>query len=841
MSNSITVEIVKNEVTVDTQKNEITVNITHGDIVMAQATPITVGTTAAAIGTSLKSAREDHRHAINNQEIYTLLDPRYLQSYSESDPVWEEEKSNYYSKTQTDSLLTGKSDTNHNHSLANLTEKSYDSLDDKPDLTSLHTHSNKSELDLVTDGNHDVRTDNPHSVTKTQIGLSNVTNDSQVKRSEMGEESGVATLGADGKIPSAQLPALAISDTFVVASEAAMLALTVEVGDIAIRTDESKTYILQTEPGSVLANWKEILTPPSPVQSVNGKTGNISLTTTDITEGNNQYYTDARARAAISAGSPLGYNSETGALSIQQANTDQSGYLSNTDWNTFNNKQSALGYSPVNKEGDTMTGTLQVVGLITPKIYPTADAVTAIQIAKANGTTIIGNIDTTNSRLGWGTLAPASELHIASNLATSPRGIMSSQHNDGTDGARLHLRKSRGTNAIPAVIVSGDMLGRLVASGYDGSAYLEMGAIEIASSGTIGANRVPTRMAFLVATDASPSVLTERMCILPNGNVGIGTTAPGQKLDVSGNIRSTGDLYLNGTDVFGGNSMSVNIGASANLIGFKDSSGYNRLTIGTSQSSYPKIYGYSNAGAATLLQIATGLYVTGDTAYFESNTEHRGAINLRDSPTDYIYSSGSTRVRIADSLSADGSLKVGANADPSYTLDVAGTIYNNNAAYLAIGSGNVGIGTTSPTNILSFGGNAARTVWLERHTTADTVGSSLTLQAGGATAAATNKAGGALILKPGVSTGTGESGVQIQGCIAGASGTADNTIATQIQVLGNKIGFYSVTPVVRPTALTTPDASAINSGDATTDTVIANMRTRINELETKLQNLGLLT
>jgi len=37
-----------------------------------------------------------------------------------------------------------------------------------------HTHSNKSELDLVTDGNHDVRTDNPHAVTKAQVGLTNV-------------------------------------------------------------------------------------------------------------------------------------------------------------------------------------------------------------------------------------------------------------------------------------------------------------------------------------------------------------------------------------------------------------------------------------------------------------------------------------------------------------------------------------------------------------------------------------------------------------------------------------------------------------------------------------------
>lgn len=48
--------------------------------------------------------------------------------------------------------------------------------------------------------------ENPHGVTKTQIGLENVTNDAQVKRTEMGVAEGVATLDVNGKIPSSQLP-----------------------------------------------------------------------------------------------------------------------------------------------------------------------------------------------------------------------------------------------------------------------------------------------------------------------------------------------------------------------------------------------------------------------------------------------------------------------------------------------------------------------------------------------------------------------------------------------------------------------------------------------------------
>lgn len=180
-------------------------------------------------------------------------------------------------------------------------------------------------------------------------------------------------------------------------------------------------------------------------------------------------------------------------------------------------------------------------------------------------------------------------------------------------------------------------------------------------------------------------------------------------------------------------------------------------------------------------------------------------------------------------------------------------------------TGNFGVGTNSPTNLVSLGGNAARIIWMERHTTANTAGNILTLTAGGATSAATDKAGGALILQGGLSTGSAESGVTIQGCVAGASGTADRTQTTAIQVLGNKIGFYAVTAVVRPTALTaqltslthtapvTPDyaiqdlTSTTPFGFVTKDegntvlSVILNLQVRVSELETKLQALGLLT
>lgn len=129
-----------------------------------------------------------------------------------------------------------------------------------------------------------------------------------------GAANGVAELDGSGKIPTSQLPALAVTDTFVVASEALMLALTAEKGDVAIRTDLSKSFILAGPSAAVLADWKELLTPGDAVVSVNGQTGSVSLDTDDIAEGTtNKYFSDAAAKAAAVVNSTAGSETDQAA------------------------------------------------------------------------------------------------------------------------------------------------------------------------------------------------------------------------------------------------------------------------------------------------------------------------------------------------------------------------------------------------------------------------------------------------------------------------------------------------------------------------------------------------
>ncbi|MCX6106752.1 MAG: hypothetical protein NTY08_13065 [Proteobacteria bacterium] len=88
-----------------------------------------------------------------------------------------------------------------------------------------------------------------------------------------------------------------------------------------------------------------------------------SLTTAFVAEsGTNLYYTDARARGVISANAPLSYGISSGQISLAQASGTASGYLSASDWTTFNTKQNALGFTPLNKAGDSMAGALDMNG-----------------------------------------------------------------------------------------------------------------------------------------------------------------------------------------------------------------------------------------------------------------------------------------------------------------------------------------------------------------------------------------------------------------------------------------------------------------------------------------------
>ena len=93
----------------------------------------------------------------------------------------------------------------------------------------------------------------------------------------------IPVINSDGKLNNSIIPQIAITNTFVVNSEAEMLKLSqAEIGDICVRNDVSKSYILKADPYSTLSNWQELKTPTDKVTSVNGKTGAVHITLSEL-------------------------------------------------------------------------------------------------------------------------------------------------------------------------------------------------------------------------------------------------------------------------------------------------------------------------------------------------------------------------------------------------------------------------------------------------------------------------------------------------------------------------------------------------------------------------------
>ncbi len=233
----------------------------------------------------------------------------------------------------------------------------------------------------------------------------------KISATEKASANGVATLNSLGKIPTSQIPAISFSSGYVVSSQSAMLALSAAVvGSIAIRTDNSKNYVLSASDPTVLSNWLELLMPAA-VSSVNGyTTGSITLTSSDIAEGSNLYFNNTRVRSAVDAflggDAPISYNASTGKIGITQSATNANGYLSATDWNTFNNKQNTFGAQSANSfyaapnglSGIPSFRTILAADIPTLNQSTTGNAATATALLNArsiNGVSFNGTADIT--------------------------------------------------------------------------------------------------------------------------------------------------------------------------------------------------------------------------------------------------------------------------------------------------------------------------------------------------------------------------------------------------------------------------------------------------------------
>lgn len=290
---------------------------------------------------------------------------------------------------------------------------------------------------------------------------------------------GYAGLDANLKINPSHLPALAVTDTFVVASQVAMLALVAETGDVAVRTDLNKSFILRGTNPTLLADWQELLTPTDAVQSVFGRSGTVSAQAND-------YNADQILETATRV-----FLSPTEKTAITHSNRSALDLVSgtNTGDNAINNLYSGL-VSNATHTGDVTGATALTIA---------TDAVTNTKLANMAVNTIKGRITA-----GTGDPEDLTATQVRTIITDADNRFVSDAEKTTWNAKQPQLNGTGFVKASGAII------------SYDNTTYQPLLTNPI--TGTLITNKIPKASGTGTLTD---SVISES-----GGNVGIGTVSP---------------------------------------------------------------------------------------------------------------------------------------------------------------------------------------------------------------------------------------------------------------------------------------------------------------------------
>jgi hypothetical protein len=143
---------------------------------------------------------------------------------------------------------------------------------------------------------------------------------------DAGAALGVATLDAGGKVPVSELPAavlgaLSYQGTWNASTNTPTLTSSTGTKGYYYVVSVAGNTNLDGITDWLVGDWAvyngtvwQKVDNTETVTSVNGQVGAVVLTTTNIAEGTNLYYTDTRARASNSAGTGISYDSGTGVI-----------------------------------------------------------------------------------------------------------------------------------------------------------------------------------------------------------------------------------------------------------------------------------------------------------------------------------------------------------------------------------------------------------------------------------------------------------------------------------------------------------------------------------------------
>lgn len=365
---------------------------------------------------------------------------------------------------------------------------------------------------------HKQNTQNPHNVTKQQVGLSNVTNDAQVKRSEMGTANGIATLNEQGLIPSNQLPSYVddVIDCYATYSKEEDGTLS----NIKLYSDIEHQNAIEGESGKIYIDVTDATVFVNPLNSET-----LSETTTKSAyqfRWTGTQFTVVGAPTVIGEVTGTAFDGARGKA-LEDKLTQHIGNLENPHEITIG-QIGGIGSVKINGSGNAITSAVKndtELVLNKEQSFLSSSEYTANDIL-----TKLKTVDGIDSELDADLLDGKHYQDIIDGNVASASKLQEihtfwGQSFDGTQNVDGELTNVAGINFTQEKSFKIDHYGNMIAT-YTGEGYWN-----VSQYGGI--------VALVVRADT--------------GNVGIGMTEPNCKLDVNGDIRAAGQLIVSAGSV----------------------------------------------------------------------------------------------------------------------------------------------------------------------------------------------------------------------------------------------------------------------------------------------------